>query len=166
MIISNSMKWPITQFHTWIRITVLGRIVLCIGIYFRSNNKLTIDFNAIGVHHFAEFLLPLHLQTKEGKKKRRKSWRPEWDLNPVLKCKHTLSCSEQKREKAHMRKPQSCKLQVPTEWGTFWFYQLNGTNWAFRLFSCYRFSWNNRNRFNWPTVGTSLGKAGLSSTRS
>ncbi len=47
MIISNSMKWPITQFHTWIRITVLGRIVLCIGIYFRSNNKLTIDFNAI-----------------------------------------------------------------------------------------------------------------------
>ncbi len=71
---------------------------------------------------FTTLLNSYYLSTfkpRKERKKRRKSWRPEWDLNPVLKCKHTLYCSEQKREKAHMRKPQSCKLQYLQNEGRF-----------------------------------------------
>lgn len=103
-------------------------IVLHIVIYFMSNNKLTVDFNVICFTLLNSHPTPQKEEEKKSKerKKRRKSWRPEWDLNPVLKCKHTLSCSEQKREKAHMRKPQSCKLQYIQSEGRFGYISLMG----------------------------------------
>lgn len=104
-----------------------GKNSVTLVIYFISNDTLmNIEFNTICSWCFAEFLWPLLPKEQGRKDKGEKSWRPEWDLNPVLKCKHTLSCSEQKREKAHMRKPQSCKLQYLQNEGRFGFISLMG----------------------------------------